>query len=91
MLVRQEFQEMPPKPFLMQILDKISKIYIFLWENKDRMNKINVSWNDISRIYNKNNFRSSLRRLNNEGLLDYNESKDGVLIELVDWNDLNEE
>lgn len=79
--------ELPPKMYLMQILDPVSKIYCFLWEKKDNNNRVKMSWDDVARIYNKNNFRSSLRKLNCFSLLDYVENKDHVEIELVGWSD----
>lgn len=91
MLVRQDFQEMPPKPFMMQIMDNVTKAYCFLWERKDKLNRIKFSWNELTQYYNKNAFRTSLRKLNNEGLLSYNESKTGVSIELVGWDELMED
>jgi hypothetical protein len=88
MIVRQEFQELPPKAFLKQILDTRSSIYVFLWEKKDESNRINMSWMEINRYYNKNSFRTSLRKLNTEGLLDYYESDKGISIELVGWDEI---
>ena len=90
MMLRQDFQELPPKMFLMQILDNITKIYVFLWEKKDALNRISLTWKDLSKYYNKNSFRTSLRKLNTEGLLNYDESDDGVSIELVGWDDIED-
>lgn len=88
MLVRQDFTDLPPKMFMMQILDNITKIYIYLWDSKDSTNRINITWSDLTKSHNKNSFRTSLRKLNNEGLLSYQESAHGVCIELVGWDDL---
>jgi len=87
MIVRHTFNEMPPKPFMMQILDSTSKAYVFLWERRDSLNKITMTWKDLSRYYNKNSFKSSLRKLNDEGLLDYEESDSDISIELVGWDE----
>lgn len=91
MMIRQGFQELPPKMFLMQIMNDLTKAYCFLWEKKDKLNRIWMSWKDLSKYYNKNSFRTNLRKLNNEGLLNYDESDDGVTIELVGWDEVMDE
>lgn len=94
MLIRQDFQELqklPPRLFLEQIMDNLSKAYCFLWDRKDDSNKISMTWKDLSRYYNKNAFRSSVRKLNNQGLLSYDESSDGIAIELVGWDEISSE
>lgn len=94
MLIRADFEstpQLPPRFFLEQIMDKLSKAYCFLWDRKDEENKIDMSWKDISRFYNKNAFRTNLRKLNNEGLLNYEESIDGICIELVAWDEMEED
>lgn len=91
MMIRQDFTEMPPRMFMMQVMNDILKIYCFLWEKRDRVNRISLSWKEIAMIYHKNLFKSSLRKLNNEGLLNYDESQDGVSIELVGWDDISDD
>ena len=81
---------LPPKPFMMQVMSELTKIYCFLWERKDEANRIDFTWKELSRYYNKNCFRTSLRKLNNAGLLDYEESDDGISIELVGWDEIDE-
>jgi hypothetical protein len=88
MMIRQEFETLPPKPFLWQVLDKISKTYVFLWDRKDQDNKISLLWDEVRKEHSKNCFRSCLRKLCNEGLLNYEESAKGVTIELVGWDDI---
>ncbi len=91
MLIRQDFDaapELPPRMFLEQIMDSVSKAYCFLWDRKNKENKIDMTWKDLSRYYNKNAFKTNLRKLNNEGLLSYEESKDGIFIELVGWDEM---
>jgi hypothetical protein len=90
MMVYQEFRELPPKPFVLQITDTLTKAYCFLWEKKDAKNKLSMTWKEISQSYNKNTFRTSLRKLNNEGLLNYDESNEGISIELVGWEDIED-
>lgn len=90
MIIHQDFGKLPPKAFLLQILNETAKLYVFLWEKKDSMNKIKMTWKEISHYYHKNMFKTSLRKLNNEGLLDYEASDDSVSIELVDWEDVAE-
>jgi len=88
MLIHQDFQQLPPKMFMMQIMDNTSKLYCFLWDKKDEKNKVTFTWKDLSQYYNKNTFKTSLRKLNNEGLLSYREYFDKILIELVGWNEM---
>lgn len=91
MLIRQDFHPqplMPPRLYMEQIMDNLSKAYCFLWDHKDEQNKFEMTWKDLSRYYNKNAFRSSLRKLNNEGLLSYEEDDDRISIELVGWDEI---
>lgn len=94
MLIRQDFHEqlhLPPRMFMEQIMDGLSKAYCFLWDRRNDQNKIDMTWKDLSMYYNKNAFRSNLRKLNNEGLLSYEESKDGIAIEMVGWDEVEED
>ncbi len=90
MMIRQDFQELPPTDFLMQILDVKSKFYLFLWGKKDAENNIEFTWKEVSRYYNRNCFRTNLRKLNELGLISYEESDSGVSIELVGWDDIED-
>jgi len=92
MMVRQDFQTMPPKPFMDQIMDPLAKAYCFLWERKDKFNRINFTWSELSKYYNKNSFRTNLRKLNSVGLVtDINESEENIQIELVGWDEFEDE
>ncbi len=91
MLIRQDFHsqpKLPPRMFLEQVMDSLSKAYCFLWDRKDEQNRFQVTWKDLSVYYNKNAFRSALRKLCNHGLLHYEESREGILIELVGWDEI---
>lgn len=91
MLIRQDFQsppKLPPRLYLEQVMDNLSKYYCFLWDRKDEENKIEMTWKDISVYYNKNAFRSNLRKLTSHGLLSYEELADGISIELVGWDEM---
>lgn len=91
MLVRQDFQpqtKLPPRMFLEQVMDTVTKVYCFLWDHRDEQNRIELTWKDLSLYYNKNSFRTNLRKLNREGLLSYEESPDGMSIELVGWDEV---
>lgn len=91
MMVRQDFQTMPPKPFMDQIMEPLAKAYCFLWERKDKLNRINFTWSELSKYYNKNTFRTNLRKLNNVGLVaDIKETEEDISIELVGWDDLED-
>lgn len=89
-MIRQDFfsEDLPPKSFMMQIADSLTKTYCFLWEKKNKDNVVELSWQDLSKFYNKNNFRTNLRKLNCEGLLSYSESDESVFIELVSWQEV---
>lgn len=90
MMIRQDFEcSLPPKAYLMQVMGKTASEYCYLWDRKDKENCLSLTWSEIRRLYNKNTFRTNLRELCSKGLLDYNESDDGVEIELVGWD--NEE
>lgn len=91
MLVRQDFSQnnkLPPRAFMEQIMDNLSKAYCFLWDHKNEENRFHMTWKEVLRYYNKNMFRSSLRKLGNEGLLSYEESDYGVSVELVGWDEV---
>lgn len=91
MLIRQDFHpqpQLPPRLFMEQIMDSLSKAYCFLWDHKDEQNVFKMTWKDLSVYYNKNAFRSNLRKLNNQGLLSYQESDDGISIELIGWDEV---
>jgi hypothetical protein len=72
-------------------MDPLTKEYCFLWDKKDSENRISMSWKDVSIFFNKNTFRSGLRKLNNQGLLSYQEDLEGITIELIGWEDISEE
>jgi hypothetical protein len=91
MIVRQSFDILPPKEFLMQAMDAVTRVYCFLWDEKDINNRVNISWDEVRKQYSKNTFRTSLRKLNNLGLISYLESKEIVRVELVDWNDVSDD
>jgi len=91
MLVRQDFQpqtKLPPRMFLEQVMDTVTKVYCFLWDQRDEQNRIHMTWKDLSVFYNKNSFRTQLRKLNREGLLSYEEAPEGLSIELVGWDEV---
>lgn len=91
MIVRQDFQEMPPKSFMMQVMDDISRVYCFLWDKRDPLNRIEFTWMELSSYYHRNFFRTKLRKLNEGGLLDFYESDEGITIELTGWDQFEDE
>lgn len=93
MIIRQDFREpseMPPRGFMDQIMDSLSKFYCFLWDHKDEKNLLQMSWREVSHIYNKNAFRTNLRKLSNHGLISYQEFEEGIKIEMVGWDEMQE-
>jgi hypothetical protein len=91
MIVRQDFSSLPPKAYLMHVLDNTSKVYVFLWDTKDANDQVKIKWDQLTPYFHKAMFKSSLRKLNNEGLLSYKETPKGISIELVSWDDGYEE
>ena len=94
MLVRQDFDsqsKLPPRMFLEQVMDSLTKSYCFLWEHRNDQNRVHMTWKNLSLHYNKNAFRSNLRKLYNKGLLSYEELDNGISIELVGWDEVNPE
>ena len=91
MIVRQDFTQLPPKPFMLQVADPLVKTYVFLWDQKDETNKISMTWKDLTRYYNKNAFRTNMRKLNEHGLISYTESDNGISIEVTGWDECVEE
>lgn len=87
MIVRHLFQSLPPKPFLMQIMDITSKVYVFLWERQDSNNRVVMTWKDLARYWNKNSFKTSLRKLTDVGLIGYQETSRDLSVELVRWDE----
>ena len=91
MLVRQDFHpkpDLPPRMFLEQVMDSLTKAYCWLWDRKDEQNRFQIDWKDLSAYHNRNHFRTSLRKLCSHGLLSYEETRDGISIELVGWDEV---
>lgn len=94
MLIRQDFNsqpQLPPRLYMEQIMDSLSQIYCFLWDHKNEQNVFKMAWKEILVYYSKNTFRTSLRKLNNQGLLSYKEDEYGITIELIGWDDTDPE
>jgi hypothetical protein len=83
-------KNLPPRPFMIRVMDKVCKAYLFLWDKKDEEYKFDISWKDLSKCYNKNVFRTSVRRLGEEGLLSFQESPSGIHIELKGKDNLQD-
>lgn len=93
MLIRGDFKPktpLPPRLFLEQVMNDLTKAYCFLWDHKNPDNEFHMSWKELSIYYNKNSFRSNIRKLNNQGLLNYEEAKEGIFIELIGWDEVAE-
>lgn len=86
-MIHQDFCNLPPKMYLMTILDKTAQIYIDLWERKNSKNRLRMSWDDIRVSYSKNTFKAALRKLLYVGLLNYEDSPDHIDVELVGWDE----
>ena len=78
-------QCMPPRAFMQQIMDKTSKLYCFLWDKKDEEGSMFLGWHEVVYLYQKNSFRSCMRKLKEQNLLTYRETDSGVKIKLFEW------
>ncbi len=67
-----------------------SKVYLFLWEKKDIHNRFYMTWKEITHYFNKNMFKTNLRKLNDVGLVSSKQNDDGVLVELVGWDEIKD-
>jgi hypothetical protein len=91
MIIQQDFHPLPPRMFMEQIMDSLSKFYCFLWDKRDKLNRIRLTWKEMSVYYNKNTVHTSLRKLNNVGLISYSESDKGIAVELVGWDEVSDD
>lgn len=91
MLIRQDFSQsnLPPRMYMEQIMNDLAKVYCYLWDYKNNDNLFVTTWKELSKSFNKNTFRSCLRKLNNHGLINYHEDLDGISIELVGWDEMD--
>jgi len=71
-------------------MDTVSKVYCFIWDRRDDENRVEMTWKDLTLYYNKNSFRTNLRKLVAEGLVSYEETPEGLSIEVVGWDEVAE-
>lgn len=86
-------QDYPPYQFLKQVVNhcpKAASVYMDIWERRDEQNCFSTTYKKLSEdlLISKPAFKSALRQLCKEGLLNFCEREvDGkVTIELVDWD-----
>ncbi len=89
-MIRQDFGLLPPRAYLMQIANATVKVYVYLWDRKNKANRVKLLFADTNKFFNKNTLRTNLRRMCDVGLLSYEENSDGVSVELVDWDEADE-
>jgi len=89
-MIRQDFHDGPPIPFLKHIMNTTSKVYLFLWEKKDKKNRFYMTWKEITHYFNKNTFKTNLRKLTDVGLVSCKQNDDGVFVELVGWDEIKD-
>ena len=90
-MIRQDMtdpQALPPRPFLEQVMDGVSKVYCWLWDKKDPECRYDGTWKEITQVHSKTAFKSSVRKLGAQGLLSFSEDEQGIHIELVGWDDV---
>lgn len=87
-----QLYDYPPYPFLQQVLDHCPKsgyLYLNLWKNRDKDNKIQILKKDIQNEYliSPIKFRNDLLHLCREALVSIDETPNSIYIELTDWEE----
>lgn len=91
MVVQSIRDELPPKVYLELVAThqpRACLTYIKLWEKRDKNNKVTMTQEDVSYLWHMNEFKANLRRLNQEGLLDYILYPGKIYIELVNYDEI---
>ena len=88
----QNIFDYPPYPYLEQIVNhcpKAAALYLVLWKNRDKSNKLSVYKKDIQMEYLTSpvKFRNDLLQLCKEALISIDETPNVIHLELVDWQD----
>jgi hypothetical protein len=79
---------MPPRHCMDIIMDPVSHVYCYLWDMKDSEWSVFLSWKDLVKIYQKNSFRSCIRKLKAKGLVKGSkEEEEGVKVKLSPINE----
>jgi hypothetical protein len=86
----------PPYLYLAQVADHCPKAigtYLSLWRNQDKDNRLVIDYKELRLefLISVAKFRHDCFLLVKEGLLSFQESKGKVYIELVAWDEENEE
>lgn len=76
-------ENLPPENKILKIANNLVKIYIFIWKNKNESNILKLKWEEVIPFFNKNTFRTALRKISQENLIFYKETKDGVAISCI--------
>jgi hypothetical protein len=89
----QQLWDSPPYPFIEQIgkncADALTT-YLFLWSKKGKNNCAQITKEDISYRMHPNKFKSDLRKLYNEALINFAEGGGLVSVEMIVWEDFDE-
>lgn len=89
----QQMWEYPPEPFLNQVhknCPQAAATYCQLWKARDKANRVAMSKRDIAKYRHYNAFKRDLQRLFDECLISYDDEGQDVLVELVDWEEMEE-
>jgi hypothetical protein len=79
---------MPPRQCMNQIMDPVSHVYCYLWDMKDAEWSIFLSWKDLVKVFQKNSFRTAVRKLQAKGLVKGSkDSEEGVKVRLSKVNE----
>lgn len=90
MRVKAEFRPIPPKEFILQITDEVTKGYMYLWDQMDDNFHVVLDWDIISLVYHKARMKKIMRVLGNAGLLYFHRvDHKGLDVELVGWDDVD--
>lgn len=89
-------KQYPPMPFLEQVINhcpRAGRTYMTLWNLKGKSSSLKFTKKKIPDIALQSayQFRENLRLLALEGLVSYSEKGDNLHIDLVEWEDINDE
>jgi len=69
------------------IMDPVSHVYCYLWDLKDAEWSVFLSWKELVNKFQKNSFKSCVRKLKAKGLVKgSNEENEGVKVKLSPIN-----
>jgi hypothetical protein len=80
--------DLPPIRLLCKILDVKGKIFLFLWERRDKHDRVEMTWKELSEYYNKNKFKTALRYLGDADLIFWWVYEDRFAVEFINLDEV---